>query len=141
VFYIQDESKPSLIACGDKLGDMTDELKPGEYIDEFVSGGLKNYAYKIHNWDLTKEPKTVCNVQGITLNYHASRLVNFDVIRRMILRGEPDIVTVRTEKKIKRKMKGGVALITEPEEKMYRISFHKRRRPNDNTSIPYGYIK
>jgi hypothetical protein len=44
VFYIQDESKPSLIACGDKLGDMIDELKPGEYIDEFVSGGPKNYA-------------------------------------------------------------------------------------------------
>jgi hypothetical protein len=41
VFYIQDESKPSLIACGDKLGDMTDELKPGEYIDEFVSGGQR----------------------------------------------------------------------------------------------------
>jgi hypothetical protein len=106
VFYIQDECKPSLIACGDKLGDMTDELKPGEYIDLFVSGGPKNYAYKIHNRNVTKEPKTVCKVRGITLNYHASRLVNFDVIRRMILRGEPDIVTVRTENKIKRKRKG-----------------------------------
>jgi hypothetical protein len=67
--------------------------------------------------DVTKEPKTVCKVLGITLNYHASRLVNFDVIRRMILRGEPDIVTVRTEKKIKRKRKGGVTLITEPGKK------------------------
>jgi hypothetical protein len=85
VFDIQDESEPSLIACGDNLGDMTDELNPGEYIDEFVSGGSKNYAYKIHNRDDTKEPKTVCKVRGITLNYHASRLVNFDVIRRMIL--------------------------------------------------------
>jgi hypothetical protein len=85
---------------------MTDELKPGEYIDGFVFGGPKNYAYKIHNRDVTKEPKTACKVRGITLNYHASRLVNFDVIRRMILRGDRDIVTVPTEKKIKRKRKG-----------------------------------
>jgi hypothetical protein len=140
VFYIQDESEPSLIACGDKLGDMTDELKPGVYIDESVSGGPKNYTYKIHNRDVTKEPKTVCKVRGITLNYQASRLVNFDVIRRMIMRGEPATVTVHTDKKIKRKRNEGVARITEPEEKVYRISFHKRRRRNDNTSVPFGYI-
>jgi hypothetical protein len=30
VFYIQEESEPPLIEYGDKLGDMTDELKPGE---------------------------------------------------------------------------------------------------------------
>ena len=36
-------------------------------------------------------------VRGITLNYHASQLVNFDVIRTMILeQGEP-IVNVHTE--------------------------------------------
>jgi len=28
---------------------MTSELKPGEYIQEFVSGGPKNYAYKVVN--------------------------------------------------------------------------------------------
>jgi hypothetical protein len=128
-----------MIACGNKLGDMTDELKPGEYINEFVSGGPNNYAYKIHNRYITKEPKIVCKVRGITLNSHASRLVNFDAIRRMILRGEPDIVTVHTDKKIKQKRKGGVALIKEPEEKVYKISFHKTRRLND-TSVPFGYI-
>jgi hypothetical protein len=87
VFYIQEELEPPLIECGDKLGDMTDELKPGKYIDEFVSGGPKNYAYKIYNREA--EPKTVCKVRGVTLNYHASRLVNFEVIRQMILQGEP----------------------------------------------------
>ena len=29
--------------------------------------------------------KTVCKVRGITLNYHASKLVYFEVIRAMIL--------------------------------------------------------
>ena len=28
---------------------MTSELKPGEFICEFVSGGPKNYAYKSNN--------------------------------------------------------------------------------------------
>jgi hypothetical protein len=44
VFYIQGEDESMLIECGDRLGDMTDELKPGEYISEFVSAGPKNSA-------------------------------------------------------------------------------------------------
>jgi hypothetical protein len=67
-------------------------------------------------------------------------LVNFDIIIQMIQRGEPDIVTVNTDKKIKRKRNGVVALITEPKDKVYRISFFKRRRLNDNTPVPFGYI-
>jgi hypothetical protein len=147
LLFIQDVRGPRLIECGDNLGDMTNELKPGEYIDEFVSGGPKNYAYKICNRDLSKNPKTVCKVRGITLNYSASHLVNFTVIRDMVLKGVPDVVNVKTEKKIKRKRKGMteggsacVSLITEPEDKIYRLSFLKRRRQNDNTSVPFGYI-
>jgi hypothetical protein len=44
VIYIQNESEPPLIECGDKLGDMTHELHPGEYTQEFASGGPKNYT-------------------------------------------------------------------------------------------------
>ena len=68
-------------------------------------------------------------------------MVNFDVIRDMILgTGEP-IVTVNTERKIKPKTNGGgiVSIITEPEDKMYRISFFKRRRLAVNSSVPFGY--
>ena len=46
LFFIQMESEPRLVKCGDNLGDVSDELKPGEYIDEFVSGGPDNYAYR-----------------------------------------------------------------------------------------------
>jgi hypothetical protein len=129
-----------LIECGDRWGDMTDELKQGEYISEFVSAGPKNYAYKICEYD-SGQVQTVCKVRGITLNYNASRLVNFEVIRDMILYGGPDdTVTVHTDKKIKRKKRGvGVAIVTEPEDKIYRVCFQKRRRLNDNTSVPFGY--
>jgi hypothetical protein len=85
-----------------------------------------------------RDVPTMC---GITLNYNASRLVNFDVIKDMILNGGPgDTVTVHTDKKIKRKKRGaGVAIVTEPELKIYRVCFQKRRRLNDNTSVPLGY--
>ena len=60
----------------------------------------------------------------------------------MILRTGDDVVNVHTERKIKRKRMGGgglVAIVTEPEDKIYRISFFKRRRLGDNTSVPFGY--
>ena len=80
------------------------------------------------------------------MNYSASQLVNIENIRRMILRGvdgETDIVTVHTDRKIKRKRRNGgrVQIVTGPEDKTYRVSFFKRRRLHDNTSVPFGYIR
>ena len=138
LLYIEDEVGPRLVECGDKLGDMTNELGEGEYIEEFVSGGPKNYAFKVRNRDVTRS-----KVRGITLNYTAMQLVNFNVIREMILKGTPETVTDHTAKKIKRKRAGGggtcVALVSEPEDKIYRLSFLKRRRLDNNKYLPFGY--
>jgi len=115
------------------------EHKPSEFIVEFASGGRKNYAYRL----ITNEgEKTVCKVRGITLNYHASKLVNFEVIKAMILGQGESVVNVHTEHKIKRKRRAGgvVDLVTEPENKRYRISFFKRRLMSDHSSVPLGYI-
>ena len=50
-------------------------------------------------------------------------------------------VTVHTKKKIKRKRDdGGVHVVTEPEDKIDRVSFQKRRRLNKNTSVPFGFV-
>ena len=90
--------------------------------------------------------KTVCKVRGITLNYNASKLVNFESIKDMILRSGDEhspVINVHTAKKIKRKRKvpggGLVSIVTEPENKIYMISFFKRRRLDDHTSVPFGY--
>ena len=101
---------------------MASELRPKEYVSEFVSDGPKNYAYKKVDI-VTARIDTICKVRSITLNYSAKQLVNFDVTKDMILgSGEPTIM-VHTEQKFYRKRKGGgtVAIITEPEDKMYRI--------------------
>jgi len=69
-------------------------------------------------------------------------MVNFEKIKDMILSMKDDeTVIVRTENKFKRKkIDGGVHLISEREDKTYRVSFLKRRRLNDNTPLPFGCI-
>ena len=84
----------------------------------------------------------MCKVRGITLHYKASQLVNFEAIKELVLRGRlKSTVRVRTDKKIKRK-RGDVAcvsIVTDPENKIYRVTFFKRRRLDDNMSVPFGY--
>ena len=100
----------------------------------------------------TSAEKTVCKVRGITLNYATSQLVTFESIKDMILCADvKDVITVRTKRKIKRKFRkcdgsgpssaGMVTVISEPEEKIYRLSFHKRRRLDDFDSVSFGYTK
>jgi len=53
---------------------------------------------------VTGAEKTVCKVRGITLNYSASQLANFEKIKAINLgRDEKETITVHTERKIKRK--------------------------------------
>jgi hypothetical protein len=143
VIFIQPgpKSEPTLIETGDNLGQMQSELKKDLIIVEVVCAGPKNYAYKTYN-SANGESKTVSKIRGITLNYCASQLVNFEKIKDMILiKKDEETVIVRTEKKIKhKKINGDVHLISEPEDKTNRVSFLKRRRLNDNMSLPFGYI-
>ena len=49
LLYMQPSDDAPLVPTGYRLGDMTSELKPCEYISEYCSGGPKNYAYRTHN--------------------------------------------------------------------------------------------
>jgi len=62
VVYIQKCGELPAITYGDKLGDMTSELSPNKYIQEFVSGGPKNYAYRTVNAKI-RESKTMRKVR------------------------------------------------------------------------------
>ena len=66
----------------------------------------KNFACRTMD-TVTGRNNTVCKVSGITLNYNAKQLVNFEVIRDMILGTGDHTANVHTERKIKRKRKGG----------------------------------
>jgi len=57
VIYVQTRDEPALIETGDKLGDMTSELRPSEFISEFVSARQKNYAYRVMTGGTGEEEK------------------------------------------------------------------------------------
>jgi hypothetical protein len=124
---------------------MVNEVKPGHHITDFVTVGAKNYAYQVLN-QATGQCENVCKNRDITLNFSAKYLVNFDVINNMILnpREAHDTVNVHTDKKIKRKkgrFEGSpINIITEPEDKMYRMCYTKRLRLIENSLGPFGYI-
>ena len=63
VLYIKPSDDAPFVPTGDRLGDMTSELKPCEYISVYVSGGPKNYAYRTHNTErVRRQPCVRCEV-------------------------------------------------------------------------------
>jgi len=59
IMFIQPLNETAPIETADNFGSTTSELRPTEFIEEFVSGGPKNYAYKIVH-TATGKRKTVC---------------------------------------------------------------------------------
>ena len=52
-----------------------------------------------------------------------------------------DVVSVHTDKKIKRKRGDGrVQILLEAENKVYRVSIFKGRLLHDNNWLPFGYL-
>jgi hypothetical protein len=50
VVYVQKTAEPSKIPIRDYLGDLTNDLQEygcDSYIDEFISGGTKNYEFSV----------------------------------------------------------------------------------------------
>ena len=137
---------------GNFLGDMTDELeKPygaGSHITEFVSGGPKNYAYKVHSTTTDTIIVGECKVRGITLDHNAIQDVNFEAIEKMVAHVDPDtgrswkdgeevIIPVQYSHRIQRDGPGKV--ITKTITKDYRLVYDKRVIQPDLTTLPYGF--
>jgi hypothetical protein len=65
VIYIQKDDEPPVIECGDKLGSIINELQPGEFFDEFVSGNPKNYAYGLVNEQIPQRHRKLYVKSGL----------------------------------------------------------------------------
>jgi hypothetical protein len=61
------------------LGDLTNELDPGDYITTFVSTGPKSYAYQ------TYQGKSCIKVKGFTLNTRNAEVINFDSMKSLVI--------------------------------------------------------
>ena len=122
------------LRTGDALGDLTDELKPGEHIVEFVSGGPKCYAYR------TSTGREKVTVKGITLNSRNSGVVTFDLLKEIVLGEGRKSVHVVDPNRFVRNFKERT-IHTEPMAKIFRQVYTKRRILSDNIStVPFGYI-
>jgi hypothetical protein len=105
------------------------------FIQEFVSGGRKNYTCSVFCRSTGKRTNK-CEVKSITLNYANSKFVNFPSLRNIILVDTPPVHVYNT-KKIKRNHGGLV--VSEPEKKRYNFVFKKRRLMDNFDTLPYGY--
>jgi hypothetical protein len=81
VIYKRSQDPSENLSTGNFLGDMTDELSPGDAIVDYVSGGPKNYGYR------TASGKIVVKIRGFTLNSTNAPAFAFDNIKRVIMSG------------------------------------------------------
>jgi len=126
---------------GPYLGQLQNELKPGDYIKEFVSGGPKNYGFVTNNGAET------CKVKGFSLNSEGSTQMNYQLMRDFILseverpQEEPRMKQIMKSHQIVRDPKN-YELYTEPSSKFYRLVFDKRViDPTTKDTYPYGYFQ
>ena len=112
---------------GSYLGELTNELD-GNHIATFVSGGPKNYSYKVNT------SKTVCKVRGIILNYRTQQDVNLEVMANMVKGVGPETITVDIPFKIVRN-RNEKSVLTKSKTKDYRIVYTKRVIVNN--FVPY----
>ena len=78
IVYIHRPGFPNPL-LGDYLGDFEDEMRNGDYIFAFASGGPKNYGY------VTAKGKEECKVRGLSLNSVWSRQMNYQFLRQNVL--------------------------------------------------------
>ena len=84
IIYLEETPGQFNPTRGHYLGDFTSELGKDEYIEEFVSGGPKNYGYT------TNEGHVECKVRGFRLNSEGKTQLNYDIMRQNVPRRNPD---------------------------------------------------
>src|SRR5436190_2172200 len=137
---------------GNFLGDLTDELESygsGSYIEAFVSGGPKFYAYVVRTPEGNSHE--VCKIKGITLNYENSQRLNFNSIKNLLLarereetEGEEEIEQEETATSLHLsynaiRRTAFHEVVTQRETKVCKPVLLKRRFINNRYSFPYGY--
>lgn len=135
-------AKPGLLdpPIGPHLGDLTDQISDdfgtGSFCFEFVSGGAKNYSFKIAVKGDLNNVKTVTKVRGISINSSNDETVTFENLKAMVLHdSEPKIVPLPMQ--IARLP--GWRIVTRDSTKKWQVCLNKRRRVGRDKTVPYGY--
>lgn len=135
VFFFTKTGEEKL-ALGDYLGDLKAEV-PDKFIKTFVTGGPKNYGYKLAQPDKDGH-LTHCKIRGITLNFKNMSTVNFDVLKLFVTKRRDASVYVTNAHKIARNGER-TQVVTTNERKVYKLVFDKRVISENYVSYPYGF--
>jgi hypothetical protein len=91
IIYMASENADENLVTGNFLGQMGNELDEDDYIEDFVSGGPKNYGYR------TKKGKTCVKVKGFTLNSTNAPVLSFQNIKNLVLSAVQNAETVNKQ--------------------------------------------
>ncbi len=133
VFYLTKDGEYEPV-LGTNLGEFTNEIDPedGSYIQEWVSAGKKNYAYK------TDTGETHCTVKGFTFNHLTNLKLTFDSIKRIVTENQQDKITC--EQLMFKRDKKRQTIQTSVQLKEYGFVYNTRILQENYETIPFGYI-
>jgi len=118
---------------GNFLGELTNEIdkKDGNYIEEIICPGPKNYQYKLDSG------KQKCVIKGFSLNCSTSLSLNFDSIKNIVFHNREKKIQVEQLKFSRDKNNWSVQ--TNIINKLYSFVYDKRVVCENFDTIPYGY--
>ena len=141
--YDESDSNRYIPELGNNLGQWTNELNEGEFIERFVSSGPKSYAF------VTNTGRKVVKLKGQTLNHENAQKLNFVTICQLVLFWAnpddyplPEGVEPYIEARYDRicRTKKTWSLYSREELKKFRVVYNKRCLvPNTFDTVPYGY--
>jgi len=118
---------------GNFLGELTNEIdkKDGNYIEEIICPGPKNYQYKLDTG------KQKCVIKGFSLNCSTALSLNFDSIKNIVFHNREKKIQVE-QLKFSRD-KNNWSIQTSIINKLYSFVYDKRVVCENFETIPYGY--
>lgn len=137
IFYCEEGETPYMVlsGIGNVLGDWESELGPGEYIDEFVSLGPKNYGYRY-----TQDGKThkyVSKTKGLYVSKVDQRK-NYDC-QRFLAKAHANLLVRHTHKLYDFDMyRFGVSMDEKKNQLVYRLGARKNFL-RDKYNVVYEY--
>ena len=144
IFSVQND-QDYIPPLGEYLGQLTNELTckelgckvmdcTGHWIEEFISCGPKNYAYKVNTGEI------ICKVRGFSLNYRGSQVINFQSMKEALYAWRNktpfELVTIITEI-VRDKYEPKV--YSRSISKHYGVVYDKRKLLPDFTTLPFGF--
>jgi hypothetical protein len=140
VIYVQNIKEPPVLETGNFLGELTDEIPEGWKVLVFIGLGAKNYAYRMVNLN-TGEIKDVMKIRGITLNYRALQVIDFNHFYNLV-KEKYESKQIFSPNNICRKP--GYVIVSKGQSKTHQQVNNKRRKLNpsnkeDYHTLPFGF--